>query len=489
MSTPIGMNILSRTPDLVKNLVKAQPKAVVVLNDLGLAHELTHTLPNTIVIFRDWSLGDDRHVRISPQQQIDKALSQHNGTKNLWFYTTNEVGLDQKNLNWHLEILKSPDHLRWVGLNPAVGTYPDSVAGWEYATNFFKTIAAYQHRFIMGIHEYAGAVPNSGMPGFTNRIQNWDGATLPAYHLGRFTYLEQFCRIRNIKIPRIILTEHGFDDTFDIKTWLNTLRVTAGYHNIRGWKSLQDQWQEWYGSRGWDAQRTYWEAIAWANRTLYMGSSVEAQCIYCWGNNGDPQWKQFDVSEAQTFIDHWLRNAGDPVVPQTGQLPPLEPSIAPSPALTANTRYQIDVPGSYVNVRDLPKTASHIIAQVKEGEFVTALEEVKTSTDYWWKIRLANGIEGWVAHQWSPSAKAYRVKFTIKRDDIFKAKSVADVGVNIRIKPTTFSAKIGSIKPGQIFETTWQEVATAAEGMWIRVRLPGGEFGWSSLNYLKYQVM
>lgn len=487
MPTPTGFNILSRTPKLVETMVKAQPKALVVLNDLGLAHELTHALPNTIVAFRDWGLGDERHLKMDPRRQIDVAMSQHNETPNLWFYTTNEVGLAPDNLAWHAKLLDSPAKLRWMGLNPAVGTYPDTREGWAYAEGFLRTISANRTRFIFGMHEYAGAVPNSGMPNFTNRIQNWAGAVLPAYHCGRFRYLEQFCASRGFQSPRIILTEHGFDDTFDIKPWLETLRVTAGYRNIRGWKTLQDQWADWYGSKGWSAQRALFEAIKWLRSYVYANSSVEAECIYCWGNNGDPAWLQFDVSDALEFIELYLKDAGVSIYPQPNTPPSSAPTVAPTPAPIFDSQYIIDVPGTYVNVRSSVPSGT-IIGKANEGETITILGQAKTETDYWYKVRLKTGIEGWVANQWSPAAKAYRVKFKQVEQPLFKIKSVGKVTVNIRKNPTTLSARIGTITPGQVIDTTMRETSTQTEGMWLEVRTSAGETGWVSLNFLKYAL-
>src|SRR4029077_15940077 len=103
-----------------------------------------------------------------------------------------------------------------------------------------------------------------------------------------------------LRPPRIILTEHGFDDVSDIKPWLNGLRVNGPYMNVRGWKSLQDQWSDWYGGRGWSAQRAMFEQLAWADRTIYQPSPVEAQCIFCWGHSS-AEWEQFDVAEASEF--------------------------------------------------------------------------------------------------------------------------------------------------------------------------------------------
>ncbi len=501
MPSRIGLNIIGRTANVVETLVKVQPVATLVMNNLALAHELTHALPNTIVCFRDWSLGDERHLTITPQRQIDVALSQHNGKPNLWFYTTNEAGLAPNILDWHLKLLNSPSHLRWIGLNPAVGTTPHSAANWAYAESFLRGIAPYRDRFIFGMHEYAGGVPVSGLPNYAGRIQNWDGEVLPAYHCGRFRYLEQFCASKGIPVPRIILTEHGFDDLSDIKTWLSSLQVSAGYKNIRGWKSLTDQWYTWYRAKSWSPQRTLFEAFAWMNDHLYQGSSVEAQLIFCWGSNGDPSWLQFDVSEATEFVQHWQRDAASttitPVTPPTPEPPP----VKPTPPLVTNTIYALNMTGGYINLRDKPTTAGSITGRVYRDDVVIGLEETCVSgSDYWRKVRhIKTNQEGWVSLQWSAKAKAYQVTFVvappipvIPEPPPVKPSPVMVVGlsytltmtggyINLRDKPATSGSIIGRIYRDDVV-IGLEEVSNS--DYWRKVRhVKTNQEGWISLQW------
>lgn len=482
MTSRIGLNIIGRTSKLVETLRRVRPVATLVMDDLVLAHELTHALPNSIIIFRDWSLGDHRHLTLAPQRQIDRALAQHNGQPNLWFYTTNEAGLTPEIFDWHLKLLDSPEHLRWVGLNPSVGTTPQSPYGWMYAEPFLRAIVPHRERFIFGIHEYAGAVPNSGMPEFTRHLQEWDGERLPAYHCGRFCYLEQFCAAKSIPVPRIILTEHGFDDLSDIQLWLKTLRVTAGYANLRGWKSLTEQWYAWYRGKGWSPQRTLFEALNWMDRSLYRGTAVEAQLIFCWGTNGDPAWAQFDVSDADEFIHLWQQDA---------EHPPLPPArVNPEPPLIPGMDYTLDIPASYVNLREQPSITGRILARVDRNDVVTGLAEEWTGgNECWRKVRLKSGQEGWVSLQWS-LAQGFRVSFiplVIGPSPIIEGLvSTSSVWTPIRLKPAADSPQLGVIYPDQEFETTWTEVGDDVQGRWLQVRLPEGEFGWARLNDLHY---
>jgi hypothetical protein len=203
-----------------------------------------------------------------------------------------------------------------------------------------------QHRdlFVLGLHEYAAGVITSGLvggapddprhPNFVP-VEKWphDVGPLTMFHCGRFHFLLDYCRKVGLRPPRIILTEHGFDDVSDIKPWLNGLRVRGPYMNIRGWKSLQDQWSDWYGGRGWSAQRAMFEQLAWADRTIYRPTPVEAQCIFCWGHTS-AEWEQFDVAEAKEFhslLETYAQQQPVESPQPTGFAPVREPAVPITP--------------------------------------------------------------------------------------------------------------------------------------------------------------
>jgi hypothetical protein len=91
--------------------------------------------------------------------------------------------------------------------------------------------------------------------------------------------------------------------------------MTPPYISIRGWKSAQDQWRKWYEALGWSPQRAMFEQLAYADRTIYQHSPVEAQLIFCWGHTSD-MWDQFDVADAdefQSLLENYAQEA--PVAP------------------------------------------------------------------------------------------------------------------------------------------------------------------------------
>lgn len=291
---------------------RLQPAALFIMDALGLAREIKSALPNTMVIHRNWGVtqGDDAvFAKVSPQQWLDLRAGEAAG--GITLHTSCEPGWGPDVIDWHVKLMElaAPRRIPLVIGNWAVGTpQPDQ---WPMARRMLELLDQHRDLFVLGLHEYAAGVITSGVVGgapndsrHTNFIpvENWpsDVSQLTLFHCGRFHFLLNYCKSIGLNPPRIIMTEHGFDDVSDIKPWLSGLRVRGPYLNIRGWKSLQDQWVDWYGGRGWSAQRAMFEQLAWADRTIYQHSPVEAQCVFCWGHTS-AEWEQFDIAEATEF--------------------------------------------------------------------------------------------------------------------------------------------------------------------------------------------
>ncbi len=319
ISYNIHAQMVTDTPRLKNHLQKIQPAAVLVLDGLGLAQELKAMLPNAIIVHRNYGVtkgDDDVHHRVSPQQWMDLRAKESDG--GIFLYTTNEPGFDQQCVDWHIQLMQLAIQrgVKLVIGNWAVGT--PGAEDWSKAQQMLQLLDQHRDLFIMGLHEYACGVITSGFyggypdnagvqpgtPGGQNLIpkDKWptDVSKITMFHCGRFHFLINYCQKNNIKPPRIVLTEHGMDDVSDIKPWADKLTRPSQYLNIRGWKTLQSQWNLWYNPVGWSAQRAYFEQLAWADRTIYQNSPVEAQMIFSWAHSS-PDWDQFDVSEASEF--------------------------------------------------------------------------------------------------------------------------------------------------------------------------------------------
>ena len=330
----------------MQHIERLQPHALFIMDALGLAREIKAALPNTLVIHRNWGItgGDDNvFAKVSPQQWLDLRSGEAAG--GIALHTSCEPGWGQDVIDWHIKLMElaAPRGIPLVIGNWAVGT--PQADQWPMARRMLELLDQHRDLFVLGLHEYAAGVITSGLvggapddsrhPNFVP-VENWPNnvSQLTQFHCGRFHFLVNYCQSIGLKPPRIILTEHGFDDVSDIKPWLNGLRVNNPYLNIRGWKSLQDQWSDWYGGRGWSAQRAMFEQLAWADRTIYQHSPVEAQCIFCWGHTSN-EWEQFDVAEAHEFhslLEAYAQQQPAPNVQPVGVAPvgqPAAPSIQP----------------------------------------------------------------------------------------------------------------------------------------------------------------
>jgi hypothetical protein len=328
---------------LMQHLKKIQPASVLVMDGLGLAQEIKAVIPGTIVIHRNWGAteGDDNaFAKVSPEQWLELRGKEAEG--GIFLYTTNEPGWGQDVIDWHVKLIEmaAPRRVPLVIGNWAVGTpQPDQ---WVMARRMLELLDEHRDLFILGLHEYACGVITSGLvggppddPSHPNFIpmENWpqDVSHLTMWHCGRFKFVLDFCDKAKIKPPRIIMTEHGMDDVSDIKPWSETLKKTSPYLNIRGWKSATDQWNDWFGGKGWSPQRAYFEQMAWADRVIYWNSVVEAQLIYCWGHR-DPMWEQFDICEADEFhslLEKYAQQKPAPVKPAASK-PTIHASFAPA---------------------------------------------------------------------------------------------------------------------------------------------------------------
>lgn len=352
LSVNIHGHAVPDRPHLFDFLMRMQPAAVLVLDNLDLARQIKQRIPACTVIFREYEHNRLLHEVYPPEQWLNAHAHQAEGS--IALNVMNEQRFDTPTLKWlcDLMLLAVPRDISLVLGNFAVGNPEPS--DWTLAREFLSLLNTYRNLFILGLHEYAGGVITSGLyggypdnagvePGEAGGLNlvpssNWpkDVASVTRWHCGRFKFLLDFCKDTSIKPPRIILTEHGFDDTSDIKPWLDKLPKTEPYQNIRGWRSLRNAWETWYG-REWRPERVYFEQLKWANEMIYANSPVEAQCIFCWGHSSD-DWIQFDIAEAGELQRLLIEYAGaqlDAPLPAPAPPAPL-PIPAPAIGITAD---------------------------------------------------------------------------------------------------------------------------------------------------------
>ncbi len=329
----IGYNIHAmgvHDRDYLRRHLKAlDPASVLVMDGLTLAREIKHDLPECIVIHRNYMGvgGDDGvHTRFSPEVWLSKHHDEIEA--GLWIYCNNEPEWSAAAIDWFTRLipLAVERRAKLVLGNWSVGNpQPDD---WQRARALLELLDLHRETIILGLHEYGCGVMTSGLvgghpedelyhPNFV-KPENWPAGAqgLTLWHCGRFKFLNDKCREMGIKPPRIIITEHGLDDVSDVKAWANTLRRTGEYTDIRGWKTLVEQWKVWWPQ--WDAERAYYQQLDWADRAIYDydGTNVEAQLVYCWGHI-DPRWEPFDVGGAGALQTLLAQRVAKPIVIST----------------------------------------------------------------------------------------------------------------------------------------------------------------------------
>lgn len=371
-----GYNIHTADNGLIEHLRKAQPPVVLVLENYGLAHDIAVQFPAMKVIYRPYySQSDAYHLIMSPSEFVSRQRALWQGELNIWFHTGNESGLSIEQLTWEMDVVNLAPTMKFVVGNPATGTFPDSAAGWAYADKYIRFLVAHKDRVMLGLHEYFDIVPCITMPNFRDRIQSWDGPTRPGWHTNRFMWLIDYCDSQHIGYPNIVLTECGNDDlrenrpNSDVNALIDSVRVSAPYHNIRGWKSLQDQWADWYKR---PADITYFKALDWLERNVYNHPAIVGMCIFAWCSPTS-EWDVFNVAYADGF-----RKLMEEQGSMTDQ----------NMLVSYNIRF-----------RSAPTISSSTLKQFVAGTYLVSLfdGDITAKDGYHWQKLTSDGVTGYVA--------------------------------------------------------------------------------------------
>lgn len=329
----LGLNIHGNNVDrkaLADLLAVTRPLLTLVLDSLEVAQDVKRALPEGAVVFREFEGDKALHTTYDARQWV--RAHHHQSTGGIFLNLQNEPPFDRAVSTWTHEAMQEALLTKTplcVG-NWSVGK-PGGVEDWRIMYDVVKLAGERPDLFMIGLHEYAGGVITSGLyggypdnagvepgkPGGMNLIQpdNWpvDTSKITCFHMGRFKFLRQFCAANGLKMPRVAITEWGFDDTSDIKPWLDRLRQTHPYLNIRSWRSCINQWREWYGALGWNAERALFEQLAWADRRIYADPAIVGMAIFCYGHSSK-DWEPFDIANAPEFLALWRAATKEKVV-------------------------------------------------------------------------------------------------------------------------------------------------------------------------------
>lgn len=336
-------------PTLLAHLQQLNPPAVLFYEtELDFARQVKQALPNCEVIIRFWP-DSDVYRQLTPQQWLDQHMAQSMG--GLMLYTTNESGLSQAVIDWHVTLmyLAIERKVKLCLLNPSTGTWDAS--DMPRLLPLFQLASQHRDLFVIGLHSYAGGIITSGIRGgFPNHagvqpgleggldltnVNNWS-QVLPGdtkFHVGRHKIIVDYCKAQGLN-PRLGLTEAGFDFTGDIAGWLNTLPHNGG--SINGWRTLQPYWNVEFPQ--WSSEQAFVEQWKWAEPNLCAG--LDFVLFFCHGNDGS--WGNYDIAGTSIpgrLLDYAKKTATGthPAIPPPPVVTPPAPTPAPQPTETTHT--------------------------------------------------------------------------------------------------------------------------------------------------------
>lgn len=311
-------------PYLVDLISKHKPAWALVMDGRGLALKLKAASPSTNIIHRTWPDDGLQYVG-SPTDWLNKKTEELKDT-GLWAYTVNEIGIQPE---WHIELIKLAASRNWpinlvIG-NMSVGT-PANIDEWKSpkVLELLKLLDLYRDHVVLGFHEYAHGVITSGFQDkqFETVRTLWPVKVDPAknnWHVGRFKFCVDAAITAGIKPPRIVITEHGFDNLGDMVG-----KLPGG-----GWRTLWNYWKSLWGSEPVDA---YAYQLDYAQKVAYAyGGVVEGQLIFQYGAKESGLWNAFDV-EAARSLHTKLMETERGVVPVTSKDVTVESKDMTTPA-------------------------------------------------------------------------------------------------------------------------------------------------------------
>jgi hypothetical protein len=261
----LSLNVLAQTVSnrnaLNTWIAEAQPRAILVMDDVALARGLARQYPHMLVVHRRFQPDDARlHHRYHPTDWVQRVAS--DGQRSVVVQCLNEPsGYEDLLLlaAWTAAAMKAA-HERNIRLalpNFAVG-HPDESAIQRGALDEMIYAFGNYPQHILAVHEYFNDKPEA---------EPW--------HIGRVrTLLERFDRL-NVRRPIVVVTECGRD-------------VGGGKND------------------GWD--KTGWGEEGYITRLLEMArihtqSGVYASCVFCYGRGYGDDWQSFNVERAEKVLN------------------------------------------------------------------------------------------------------------------------------------------------------------------------------------------
>ena len=323
-----GYNVIGNGGGAHAHLLRLQPKVMFYMNAWGEAKWAAQNLPNTVVIHRIYEVEEaDMHRtpgKTLAHLQRRVVEMRREGDGRVYINLGTEPSIDRAKFPNDLKDLVREYllALQWAVANGIRVAAPHGAFYGLWTDDDWKTleplstyIAEHPDLLIFTVDEYFVGHGFSGVEDKTiphGTVSSEEAHIYPDtwkksptgtyYHKGRITRFFKWLQANGKPLPRTIITEDGADALQDVEKWRTSLIRTDGYDNIRGWKSLAEQWRVWYQAWGWSVQRAFFEMLYAIWKAAYADwPNIEGSAIYCWGTNNDIQWNQFRVDGAYEF--------------------------------------------------------------------------------------------------------------------------------------------------------------------------------------------
>jgi len=129
---------------------------------------------------------------------------------------------------------------------------------------------------------------------------------------------------------------------------------------------------------------------SWSQDSHYLILDVSPECWYTLGRPAE-KW-ELNILDVQRGMLYELTSNPDWY--------PTYPSWSPVPALQIGDQYIVTDIGDKLNLRDEASLQGKVVKQLLKGDQVSVLEgPLDLDGYYWWRLRTADGIEGWAVDE------------------------------------------------------------------------------------------
>lgn len=408
MPSFFGYNYFQWNSEIRDHTVRLDPTNALFLDNDGGANELAGLLPGCKVVAREVSDIYEKNLHRNRGEALKyvQRRAQHVRPE-VYINIGCEPPIDSiQDLELLVdEYMKALEWAQPRGLRvaaPHSAHYGWVREHWVALAPLAGFMGRYPDQFLLTGDEYFAGVPFSGVQDTRLPEGNEKGHIRPEtwlpsntgvyYHIGRLPHnLFPILQELGLPIPLTLMTEGGADDLQDVEVWRKGLKKTPPFDIIKGYKTLENQWNEWGAPYGWDFRTYYLKGLEAIRDVIYKPwPQVIGYSLFVLGNNGDPLWLGMDHwdSEMMRLLETTNKKGG----------PVTSYPTKPKPANPGNpTRRKVRT-NATINVRSAPTTSGRPEAASKNGDLVNVyFATAEGGGQFKWHWVEGPGYKGWQA--------------------------------------------------------------------------------------------